>query len=176
MTADPALEAWLKALPASPKDRGRVVRCVLRPRPGVRELKDEVAVDPEHGVLGDRWRARGPDSARRQVSLINAHVLATFAGPDSMRAALSGDNLAVDLDLSVANLPPGTRLAAGTAELEVADLLYDPCGAFTLRFGAEATRLALAAMERGLRGRGVLCSVVRAGTIRAGDPIDVRRP
>jgi hypothetical protein len=31
-------------------------------------------------------------------------------------------------------------------------------------------------MERGLRGRGVLCSVVRAGTIRAGDAIDVRRP
>ena len=176
MTAYAALEAWLQALPPSPKDRGSVVRCVVRPRVGVRELRDEVALEPGRGVLGDRYGAKGQGRPGRQVSLINAHVLDSFAGSDPKRAAQSGDNLVVDLDLSEANLPAGTRLAAGTAELEVTDVVYDPCGAFTRRFGAEATRLALAAMERGLRGRGVLCSVVRAGTVRAGDALLVRRP
>jgi len=175
MSEDPAFEAWLEALPASPKDRGRVVRCVRRPRPGARELALAVEVDTVGGVVGDYWKPRDA-SDLRQVSLINTHVLASFAGTDPERAALSGDNLEVDLDLSLANLPPGTRLAAGSALLAVLDRTYDPCGSFARRFGQEAKRLALAAMERGLRGRGVLCSVVRAGTIRAGDPIDVRRP
>ena len=176
MSADPAFEAWLKALPPSPKDAGRVVRCVVRPRSGARELVEEIAVDPKLGVAGDLFGLGRRGSPKRQVSLINAHVLASFAGPDPLRAAQSGDNLVVDLDLSEENLPAGTRLAAGTAELEVSDIVYDPCGAFQERFGSEAVRLALAAMRRGLRGRGVLCSVVRPGTIRAGDAIGVRRP
>lgn len=176
MSADPAFEAWLKALPASPKEGGCVVRCVVRPRSGARELVDELAVDPRHGVAGDLFGIGRPGSPKRQVSLINAHVLASFAGPDPERAAQSGDNLVVDLDLSEENLPAGTRLTAGSAELEISDVVYDPCGAFQERFGAEAMRLALCALRHGLRGRGVLCSVVRAGTIRAGDAIAVRRP
>ena len=39
------------------------------------------------------------------------------ATPD--RWALAGDQLYVDLDLSTANLPPGTQLQIGSALLEV---------------------------------------------------------
>ena len=37
----------------------------------------------------------------------------------AVRARSSGDNLFVDLDLSAANLPPGTRLRVGAAVVEV---------------------------------------------------------
>ena len=41
-----------------------------------------------------------------QLNVINAR-LATYVAVDPERRALAGDQLHLDLDLSVANLPPG---------------------------------------------------------------------
>ena len=168
-------DLWWALLPASPRDEGRVVRCVIRPAHDRRETPDTIRVSPERGVELDRWDS---DAARRpgnQVSLINVHVLRSLAGTEE-RMPLSGDNLHVDLDLSEANLPVGTRLAIGSALLEISADPHRPCRKFHQRFGASAVKKVVRAAQQGRRGRGVLASVLRAGEIRVEDAIRVERP
>ena len=95
-------------------------------------------------------------------------------GPDRM--ALAGDQLFVDLDLSPANLPPGTRLAIGGAVIEVTDQPHTGCAKFVARFGAEAMRFVNGRAGRAMRLRGLNARVVRAGTVRPGDAVRVTRP
>ena len=56
------------------------------------------------------------------------------------RRALAGDQLHLDLDLSVDNLPPGTRLALGEAVIEVTARPHNGCAKFSERFGIDAVR------------------------------------
>ncbi len=168
-------DLWYALLPSSPKDEGRVVRCVIRPAHDRRETPESLRVSPERGVELDRWDS---DAARRpgnQVSLVNVHVLRSLAGGEE-RMALSGDNLQVDLELSEANLPVGTRLAIGSALLEVSADPHRPCKKFHQRYGASAVKKVVRASKKGRRGRGVLATVLRAGEIRVGDSIRVERP
>ena len=168
-------DLWYALLTASPKDEGRVERCVIRPAHDRRETPAAIRVSPERGVEQDRWDS---DAARRpgnQVSLINVHVLRSLAGAEE-RMALSGDNLQVDLELSEANLPVGTRLAIGSALLEVSADPHRPCKKFHQRFGASAVKKVVRASKKGRRGRGLLATVLRAGEIRVGDVIRVERP
>jgi hypothetical protein len=168
-------DLWWALLPASPKDEGRVVRCVIRPAHDRRETPETIRVSPERGVELDRWDS---DAARRpgnQVSLINVHVLRSLAGSEE-RMPLSGDNLHVDLDLTESNLPVGTRLAIGSALLEISADPHRPCRKFHQRFGASAVKKVVRASHKGRRGRGVLASVLRAGEIRVEDAIRVERP
>ena len=65
-----------------------------------------------------------------QLNLMNARVAALVA-VDPDRWALAGDQLYVDLDLSVANLPPGTRLALGSAVIEITDQPHRGCAKFS---------------------------------------------
>jgi MOSC domain-containing protein YiiM len=44
------------------------------------------------------------------------------------------------MDLSSVNLPPGTRLAIGTALLEVTSQPHTGCGKFVERFGLHAMK------------------------------------
>jgi len=172
-------DLWRARLPASPADAGRVEGLVVRPAdgaPGERHTPDALRVSPEAGVEGDRWRTASHGVAGNQVSLINVNVLRSLAGDDAARMALSGDNLQVDLDLSEANLPVGTLLSIGDAVLRVSDEPHRPCRHFAERFGAAAAKRVARANRTGHRGRGVLCAVVRAGTIRRGDAIAVERP
>jgi MOSC domain-containing protein YiiM len=154
---------------------GRVVGCVIRPAHDRRETPETIRVSPERGVELDRWDS---DAARRpgnQVSLINVHVLRSLAGTEE-RMPLSGDNLHVDLDLTESNLPVGTRLAIGSALLEISADPHRPCRKFHQRFGASAVKKVVRASHKGRRGRGVLASVLRAGEIRVEDAIRVERP
>ena len=59
-----------------------------------------------------------PAEPDTQITLMNSRVATLLAG-DIRRWAEAGDQLFVDLDLSEANVPPGTRLEIGTAVLEV---------------------------------------------------------
>jgi MOSC domain-containing protein YiiM len=102
-------------------------------------------------------------------------VLRSLADGDVERMALAGDNLHVDLDLSEANLPAGTRLVAGDVVLEVTDEPHRPCRSFVERFGATGAKKVARANRTGKRGRGVMARVVRAGTIRVGDTLEVER-
>ena len=174
-TAD--LEAGLGHVLGSPSDVGTVELVVRRPAEGERELLEEGVLDLELGLVGDRWRpARGSDygggddGRAAQITLMNARVIDLVAG-DRDRWALAGDQLYVDLDLRVENLPPATRLQVGSAVLEVSNLPHTGCARFTARFGSAATQFVNAKPNRHLRLRGMNTRILTPGTVRPGDAI-----
>jgi hypothetical protein len=170
-------DPWFLALPKSPLDRGRVHRVVLRTGPGLRATPGSIRVEAGRGAVGDSWPTHEFSLAEKnEVAIINVHVLRSLANGDETKMPLSGDQIQADLDLSEANLPPGTRLQIGSAVLEVTDLPHRPCGHFVERFGATAAKKVARANRKGRRGRGVLCRVVVDGTIADGDEIVVERP
>jgi hypothetical protein len=180
-TSAEALEQGLDHIRRSPEDGGRVELVVRRPAVSAREVLDEGALDPVEGLLGDSWRERGsgrtPDGSAHpdmQINVMNARVAALVAGPID-RWQLAGDQLYVDLDLSERNLPPGTRLALGSAVIEITDQPHRGCAKFVERFGEEAMRFVNSPVGRDLRLRGANARVVVAGVVRAGDRIRVVR-
>ncbi len=178
------LEAFLPEVQAAPTDAGTLVLVVRRPRPGEREVLAEGELDPTLGLAGDGWLDRvsgstGPDPDT-QLSVMSARM-ATFLAGDSDRRALAGDQLYLDLDLSVENLPVGARLtigdpSAGGAVIEVTAIPHTGCAKFVERFGGEAMRFVNGSLGRPLRLRGLNARVVRAGRVRTGDPVAVDRP
>lgn len=171
------LEAGLDHIRRAPGSEGTVELVVRRPARDEREVLDEGVLDPDEGLVGDCWRTRGssstPDGSShpdRQLTLMNARVAALVAR-DRERWPLAGDQLYVDLDLSTDNLPPGTRLAVGSAILEVTDQLHTGCAKFTYRFGSAAIRFVNSKPGRPLRLRGMYAKVLEPGTVRPGDAI-----
>ncbi|MFT4542044.1 MAG: MOSC domain-containing protein YiiM [Planctomycetota bacterium] len=168
---------WFRKLPTSPKDAGSVHRIVRRlpGDHGQREVVELGRFTHGDGLVGDRWKTDDHASPTNQVTLINVHVLRSLCAGDEARMALSGDNLQVDLDLSEASLPIGTRLAIGSVVLEVTPEVHRPCSSFADRFGVSSVKKVARATRVGKRGRGVMCSVVQEGELRSGDSIDVQR-
>lgn len=169
------LEAGLGHISDSPSDGGPVVLVVRRPAVGVRELADEALLDPVGGLAGDNWLARGSSSTptgaadpERQVTVMNARVAELVAGGRD-RMPLAGDQLYMDLDLSVDNLPAGSLLAVGQTVLRVSEAPHLGCAKFIERFGAHAMRFVNSRTGRQLRLRGMNARVVRAGLVRPGD-------
>jgi hypothetical protein len=150
---------------------------VRRPTTGEREVLDEGTLHPTEGLVGDGWSTRGSSRTAdgsahpgMQLNVINVRLSALVAG-DPGRQALSGDQLHVDLDLSEANLPPGTRLALGSAVIEVTPEPHRGCAKFVERFGRDAMRFVNSPLGRELRLRGLNARVIEAGTVRPGDEI-----
>ena len=169
------LEAGLGRIRESPQDHGRLVLVVRRPEVGQRELLEEAVLDQVTGLEGDNWLARGssstPDRSAhpdKQVTLINAR-LAELVADGTERMALAGDQLFVDLDLSVDNLPAGSLLAVGEAVLRVSEAPHTGCAKFIERFGTEAMRFVNSRIGRQLRLRGMNTRILVPGTIRLGD-------
>src|SRR5690606_22922264 len=123
-TLHPSLEelhAQLDYIRRSPRDQGEVELIVCRPAVNERRLLFEAELDVERGLVGDSWLSRGQfrggsPEPTRQITIMNSRVVSLVA-QDRERWALAGDQLYIDLDLSEANLPPGSRLAIGTAVL-----------------------------------------------------------
>lgn len=168
-------DLWWSRLPSDPTHEGCVKQLVMRPEHAARQIHARLRLSPEGGIEGDRWSADPERKPGTQISLIRRAVLRSFAR-DDQHAAESGDNLEVELDLSEANLPVGTRLEIGSAVLEVSAEPHVPCAKFHERFGKRAAQRVARANRRGLRGRGVLCIVLQAGEISVGDTILVKRP
>lgn len=171
------LEAGLPHIREAPVDHGTVKLIVQRPDVEEREVVDEVELDPEVGVVGDNWRVRGSSSTadgsahpEKQVTVMNARVAGLLAG-DPERRPLAGDQLYVDLDVSIDNLPPGTRLRIGGAEIEVSEPPHTGCAKFSRRFGVDALRFVNSPEGKRLRLRGLNARVVEGGTVRTGDPV-----
>jgi hypothetical protein len=169
------LEAGLGRICDSPKDGGRLVLVVRRPSVGERDLPADAVIDQVAGLDGDNWRARGskstPDGSadpQRQVTVMNARVAELVAGGTG-RMQLAGDQLYVDFDISVENLPPGSLLAVGQAVLRVSEEPHLGCAKFVERFGSEAMRFVNGRTGRKLRLRGMNTRVVVPGTVRVGD-------
>ena len=127
--------------------------------------------------MGDTWRARGssstPDGSANleaQLTLMNARAAAAIAG-ERDRWALAGDQLFVDFDLSLSNLPAGSRVQIGSAVIEFSEAPHTGCAKFSARFGNDALRFVNSPIGRELRLRGANCRVVVAGTVRPGDAI-----
>jgi len=169
--------AKLQSLPAPPKDRGVVELIVLRPSRGERQTPASVMAVVNGGLEGDRWARRSAllprRYANRDVTAINAGVARTLVGDKP--PALTGDNLHLDLDLSAANLPVGTRVRVGEAVLAVSPKPHMGCNKFAARFGRDAQRVNGDPAMKGRRIRGVMLVVAEGGLIRTGDAVEVLR-
>jgi hypothetical protein len=171
------LEAAIHFIRESPTDTGTVELIVRRPAVDEREILAEAELDPAYGVVGDTWNIRGsrrtedgsshPDM---QLNVMNSRVV-TLLAQDPDRRALAGDQLYLDLDLSEENLPAGTRLALGTATIEVTDQPHTGCAKFTQRFGLDAFRWVNSEAGSTLRLRGLNARVVVPGVVRRGDAV-----
>lgn len=168
------LEGALDHLRNAPKDDGEVQLIVRRPRVDEREVLDEAELDPLNGLIGDSWCFRGSSKTddggphpEMQINIMNARVTALVAQEKS-RWSLAGDQLYIDMDLSKENLPAGTRLAVGSAVLEVSPLPHTGCHKFVSRFGVDAMKFVNSAVGKELCLRGINAKVVQAGTVRLG--------
>jgi hypothetical protein len=171
------LDQHLDHVRSSPRDAAPLELIVARPAPGERKIVQEAILDEADGLVGDSWLARGsrsrPDGSANpaaQLTLMSTRVLAAIE-PDRARWPLAGDQLHLDLDLSVENLPVGTTLTIGTAVLEVTDLPHTGCAQFSARFGADALRWISTPAGRAMRMRGMYVRVVTGGTVRVGDVV-----
>ena len=172
-----ALNAGLDEVRGAPREVG-VVELIAR-RPGVdrREVVEEAELDLEVGLVGDNWKPRGssssPDGAAKrdaQLTLMNARSARLICG-EREAWPIAGDQFFVDLDMSDANCPAGTRLAIGTAVVEVTALPHTGCAKFARRFGKDALRFVNSDEGRALNLRGVNARIVEPGVVRAGDAV-----
>lgn len=169
------LLAGLDDVRDAPSDDGRVELIVRRPALGEREILDVGELDPAVGLVGDTWDVRpskrtpdGSPHPEMQLNLIGARFARLLAS-DVDHRALAGDQLHLDLDLSEANLPAGTRLTLGSAVIEITAEPHRGCAKFTERFGLDAMRLVNSPQGRALHLRGVNAKVLTAGSVRLGD-------
>jgi hypothetical protein len=170
-----ALEAGLDHIRRSPRDEGTVELIACRPDNFRRQVLEEAVLDCAEGLIGDNWRVRGsrhtPDGSpllAQQVTVTNCRVTSLVA-VERERWALCGDQFYVDLDLSQENLPAGTRLAIGSAVIEVSAKPHVGCWKYDARFGRDAMRFVNSKAGRAQRLRGFCASIVVGGTVRTGD-------
>lgn len=171
------LEAGLDEIRQSPKDEGVLELIVRRPLVDEREVLQEGELNPVDGLAGDNWRLRGssrtPDGSSHpdmQLNIMNARAIALVAQRKD-RWPLAGDQLFIDMDLSVENLPAGTRLAIGSAIVEVTAQPHTGCKKFVARFGLDAMKFVNSDVGKHLRLRGINAKVIQAGVIRIGNTV-----
>jgi len=156
---------------APPSDVGSLALLVARGDDGHRETPERTVLTPDGGVPGDAWFRDEPEKIEAQIALMRADVAELVAAGQSL--SLFGDNLLVDLDLSLENLPTGSRLRVGDAELEVTPEPHDGCLKFKQRFGGDALRFTAEPRSKHLRLRGIYAKVVAAGEVGLGDRVEV---
>ncbi len=171
------LETGLEYIRESPKDNGILKMIVRRPDIDEREVLSEGELHPQEGLVGDTWKTRmnrhskdGLANLNTQITVMNARTIELLA-QDKERWSLAGDQLYIDLDLGEDNIPPGTRLAVGSAIIEVSTIPHTGCNKFSSRFGSEAMKFVNSPEGKQLHLRGINSQVVRGGTIHVGDVV-----
>ncbi len=172
----------LDHLRAAPAEVGTLDLVVRRPAHGEREVLQEGVLDEADGLVGDNWLSRATSRAvaegrhlKAQVTVMSSRMVGLLADSDEERA-LAGDQLYVDLDISHANLPAGSRITLGDpdnggAVIEVSEKPHTGCAKFVRRFGEEAVGFVNSDVGRELRLRGLNARVVTSGTVRPGDEV-----
>ncbi|MEE8042036.1 MAG: hypothetical protein V3T15_04475 [Pseudomonadales bacterium] len=168
------LESGLDEIRHAPTDAGALKLIVRRPDTGERDVLEEAELDPVEGLVGDNWKTRGSSQTsdgsshpEMQLNIMNARVTALVAQTRD-RWPLAGDQLYLDMDLSAENIPAGTRLALGSAVIEVTAQPHLGCKKFVARFGLDAMKFVNSGLGKRLRLRGLNAKVVQAGVIRVG--------
>lgn len=169
------LDAALPHVMAAPKDRAAIEMLCLRPSFNERRFVDEIQLTQDQGIPGERWLEmpwlRTENDAPHpgiQVCILPKRVL-DLVWRDRENTAHPGDTFIADMDMSLQNLPTGTILQAGSAQLKVSDVFNDGCVKWKVRYGKDAKDWITANGHPELRLRGILCSVHKNGTIRNGD-------
>lgn len=169
------LKSGLDHIRRSPKHEGVLDLIVRRPQTDQRETLMQGTLDPVQGLLGDNWLSRGSRSTadgaadpEMQLNIMNSRVIALVAQQPE-RWQLAGDQLFIDMDLSLKNLPPGTRLSIGSAIIEVTAPPHTGCKKFVARFGLGAMLFVNSGLGKQLNLRGINARVVQAGTINVQD-------
>src|ERR1043165_4435695 len=168
------LEAALDHLRQTPKDDGVLHLIVARPDVDEREVLDEAELHVTDGLIGDNWKVRGsrktPDGSAHpemQINIMNSRVTALVA-QEKDRWPLAGDQLYIEMDLSRENLPAGSRIAVGSAVLEVSPLPHTGCHKFVARFGQEAMQFVNSDLGKQMCLRGINAKVVQGGIVKVG--------
>ena len=169
------LRAALPNIALAPKDEGVIALIVVRPDHGLRETPNEIWVSAAKGVEGDHWSKEcwrttddGAPHPDVQINLMSVRAAEAIAGRSANWPA-AGNNFFVDLDMSPENLPPGTRLALGSAEIEISQEPNKGCRLFAERYGRDACVFVNVGEGRNLRTRGLYARVVKDGAVCVGD-------
>ena len=172
------LEAHVDHLRAAPAHAGTLELVVRRPAVGEREILEEGRLDEADGLVGDNWLERATSIAivegrhlQAQINVMSARMV-KFLAANVDEQALAGDQLFLDLDISFANLPAGSRVSIGDeAVIEITDKPHTGCAKFKARFGDDATAFVNSPVGKELRLRGLNARVVSSGVIRPGDKV-----
>ena len=126
--------------------------------------------------ISRRWTSgRTPGAGGRGTkdadAVMQPEVAALIANGQPL--TLFGDSLFLELDLSAANLPAGSRLRVGAALLEVTPAPHNGCRKFQARFGQDALRLVCNQEWRHRNLRGIYMQVIEPGAVRPGDSVAV---
>ena len=171
------LNDQMSQIMAAPKDGGVVDLIVARPESDERQILETAELDVDDGLIGDNWKARGnrhtPDgraNKETQLTLMNSRVANAITDTKS-EWALAGDQIYIDMDLSVQNLPAGTHLRVGTATIRISEQPHTGCKKFVERFGADALRFVNTGPGAEARFRGLNAQIIESGTVRHGDKV-----
>ena len=171
------LEAGLDDIRNSPQEQSVLDLIVSRPEEDAREVMELADLNVTVGLVGDTWQDRpslrsgdGKAHPDMQVTIMNSRV-ANLVAQDKARWQLAGDQLFADIDLSKANMPPGTRVSIGAAILEATDQPHTGCEKFAARFGIDALKLISSSIGKELQLRGINLKVVQSGEIKPGDAV-----
>lgn len=169
------LEQGLELIKKAPKNEGTLELIVIRPKVNEREVLKEGTLDLAEGLVGDSWKQRGSGRMEdksahpeMQLNIMNARVINLIA-QEKERWALAGDQLYLDLDLSLENLPHGTQLSLGSAIIEVTPQPHTGCKKFVERFGLDAMKFVNSPLGRALNLRGINAKIIKNGNITVGD-------
>ncbi|MDX2159607.1 MAG: hypothetical protein SFW09_24135 [Hyphomicrobiaceae bacterium] len=171
------LHAGLPAILASPRDEGFVRGIVVRPGKGERLEVEAAEMSYALGVHGDHWSRgcwKSTDDGKPhpdvQICIMNARCIDLIA-EERTNWAPAGDNLFIDMDLSPANLPPGSRIGLGSVVLEITDTPHNGCAQFIERYGRDACVFVNTGEGKRLRLRGIYGRVVQDGRVSVGDTV-----
>jgi len=170
-------EAALDHILAAPNSGATIGQLCFRPDFGLRTFPIALDMTVNHGIIGERWNKKpwltlpnGEPDPRIQVSILSQRVM-DLCWRDHTNTVHPGDPIVVDMNLSAANLPVGTRLSAGSALLEVSDKFNTACIKWRDRYGNDSLRWINKRDNRDFRLRGILCKIVRDGTVKVGDQL-----
>ena len=174
------IESRIADVLGSPKDAGTLKMVVRRPKVNDREAVESGTLEIEKGLVGDNWLTRGSrwrkgGDPKRQITVMNWRF-AKLVAMGEERIPLAGDQLFVDLDLGVGNVPPGTRISVGAdAVVEVTAPPHLGCKKFVERFGTDAMNFANSEFGRRHNLRGINAKVILSGEIAVGDAVTKTR-